>query len=476
MAEKFTIPPYENGVVREAAVDETVVPQNSVELALNVNFDRIGAIQGRLGTTLLGAQLLNGSPILGMGVYRNNLGSSYSALAKVGTTVKGFNGSAWVDVRTSLTASSKASFTNFVDYTFMVDGNSESAMATWQGSGNFGSTYTTNAPKGDFIENYRSRIWVADSLVDKVYYSDVVTTSSTITWPVTPQYIQISPADGEKITGIKRHPRMILVFKQNHIYRLYNENNTDPDPAINRGTYSSQSIIEAKDGIYYHHSSGFYKFVDGGEQEEISRPIIDIIRAIPRANYDKICGWADEDYIYWSVGDVTVNGVTFTDLVCRRTISTQIWTLYSYPTTIRSATVYDNGTDLYQLVGDDNGNVFKFNTGLTDNGSSIYYDVITHWSYITSNKQLHKSFSKLLAFHENAQGLNIQFQLDTDDQKNTTNAWRSIGTLRKDIYESLSLNAKNFIRIRYRISGSNNGTPWIFRGFEVVDLTTQEKE
>jgi hypothetical protein len=309
-----------------------------------------------------------------------------------------------------------------------------------------------------------------------MYYSDVVTTSGTIEWPVAPQYIQISPADGENITGIKRDARALLVFKQNHIYKIASISEADPDPSISKGTYSQESIVEAKNGIYYHHPTGFYKFVFDGEQEEISRPIIDIIKAIPRANYENVAGWADDDHIYWSIGDVTLNGVAYSNLVCRRTISTQIWTIYSYPTEIRSTVVYDNGTTLTQLLGDDDGNVLKFDTGTTDNGSPINYDIITHWMYFTSNRQFHKSFSKILQFHENAQGIKLSYQVDTDNQKNTNNAWTNIGDIKRDIYEVFSCNVKNCTRWRLRITGSTTGTPFILRGTEIVDLTTQEKE
>jgi hypothetical protein len=476
MAEKITLPLWENMVVREAAVDEVLSPQSSLELAINVHGDRIGTLQGRSGTTLLGTQLVDNTPILGMGLYRNNAGTVYGALAKVGTVVKAYLGASWANVRTGLTATSKARFTNFVDYTFMVNGNANEAMQTWGGTGNFSTTDTTNAPKGDFIDNYRSRIWVVDKSTDKAYYSDVVTTSNTITWPVAPQYIQISPADGENVTGIKRDARALLVFKQNHIYKIASINEADPDPSISKGTYSQESIVEAKNGIYYHHPSGFYKFVFDGEQEEISRPIIDIIKAIPRANYENISGWADDDHIYWSIGDVTLNGVSYTNLVCRRTISTQIWTIYSYPTEIRSTVVYDNGTTLTQLLGDDDGNVLQFDTGTTDNGSPINYDIISHWMYFTSNRQFYKSFSKILQFHENAQGLKLSYQVDTDNQKNTNNAWTNIGDIKRDLYEVFSCNVKNCTRFRLRITGSGTGTPFILRGTEIVDLTTQEKE
>jgi len=474
MSEKISIPPYQNGIVREAAVDESLVPQDSVELAVNMNFDRIGAITRRPGTTRLGDQLIDNKAILGMGVYRNNAGTSYAALAMIDTVVKAWQGSGWANVRTGLTSGSKARFTNFVDYVFMVNGHANEVCSTWNGTGSFGSTNVADLPKGDFIENYRSRVWVADNSDDKVYYSDVVTTSGTITGGLS--FIQVSPADGEKITALKRHPRALLVFKQNHIYRIFSINSTDPDPSISCGTFSQESVVDAKDGIYYHHSSGFYKFVFDGEQEEISRPLIDIIRAIPRSNYENITGWADDDHVYWSVGDITVNGITFSNLVCRRTISTKIWTLYSYPTEFRSAVVYDDGTNLTQLLGDDDGNVQKFDIGNDDNGSAIFYDVITHWTYLTSNKHLQKSMTKMAAFHENAQGMQISYQLDSIDQKNTNNAWKPFGDIKKNIYDTLSCNAQNFTRIRWRLSGNSTGTPLIFRNLEVIDLTVAGAE
>lgn len=472
MSERFPIPPYQNAIVREAAVDETLVPPNSVELAVNVQFDRIGAMTRRPGVTRLGAQLVAATPILGMGVYRNNAGSTYAVVAKVGTTVKAYSGSSWSNVRTGLTASSKAFFSSLGGYLFMVNGHGNEICATWAGSGSFGTTYATSLPKGDFVENYRSRIWVADNSTDRVYYTDPVDTDDGTISGGTASVL-ISPQDGEKITGLKRSPRALLVFKQNHIYRVFNPNSQDPDPYITRGTYSQESIIEAKDGIYYHHPTGFYKYVDGQVQEEISRPILDVLQVIPRASYENVAGWADEDHIYWSIGDITLGGISLSNVVCRRTISTQLWTVYSHATEFKSSTLYDNGTTLTQLVGDDDGNVQQYNTGNDDNGSAIFFDVVTHWTYFTENKSFQKTFSKLIAFHENAQGINISYQIDRQDQGNTNNSWKSAGNINKDIFDTLSIDAKNFIRIRFRISGSSVGTPFIFRNFEIQDLISK---
>lgn len=465
MTEKLSLPPYIKGMVREAAVDSPMSPPDSVELSLNLHTDTIGAMKLRKGLTLLGAQVEAGAPVLGIGNYRNNAGTTYRALAKVDTDLYAYNGSTWSSIRNTLVAASKMRYTNFVDYTFMVNGHGALGddIKSYNGTA-IGTTNVASLPKGDFIENYRSRIWVADNSVDKLYYSDVVTTSNTITGGTA--FIQISPADGEKIRGLKRSPRSLLVFKENHIYRVYNINSVDPDPAINRGTYSQDSIIESKSGIHYHHPTGFYDYVDGGEQKEISRPIIDIIQAIPRSYYDNVSGWADEDHLYWSVGDITLGGVAFNNVVCAKTLSTENWTIYSYGSEIRSAGLYDSGTSLIQLVGDDAGNVLQFNTGTTDNGTPIFYDLQTHWLYVSQLRTSAKSFTELSTLHENAQGGNLEFQIDTD----SPNKWRPIKGLTRNLYQIDSLNAKDFTRIRFRFVGNSTGSPFLFRGWEFLNL------
>jgi hypothetical protein len=461
---KLTLPPITKGIIRDKAVDSVLVPPDSVQFLKNLHTDVYGALTLRKGMTTLGAQISAGNPVLGMTNYRNNAGTTFQALAKVANDVYAFNGTSWSSVRSSLTVSSKARFTSLVDYVFMVNGNGNEALQTYNGSGNFGTTNAASLPKGDLIETFRSRIWVGDSSNDRVYYSDVVTTSNTITGGTS--FLQISPADGENVTGLKRHPRALLVFKQNHIYRIFSIDSTDPDPAFRRGTYSNESIIECKSGIYYHHSSGFYRFEFETEQEEISRPIIDIVQAIPRSYYGNITGWDDDDHLYWSIGDITLEGVSFTNIICVYTISTQNWTVYSTSSEIRSAALYDDGTNLFDLVGDDNGNVLKFNEGTTDNGGPIHYDLITHWLYLSEIKTSRKSVTELATLHENAHGGNLSYQLDSD----SPNKWRPIGTIKKDLEQIDSLNARSFKRIKFRFYGSSSGTPFTFRGWELLNL------
>lgn len=463
----FALPNFKDGMIREDVIDEMLAQKETVQLSLNLSFDALGAVKLRKGVTLLGAQVEAGKSILGMENYRNNAGTIFQALAKVDEDVYMYDGATWTSIRSSITAGSKASFTNFVDYTFMVNGNANDSIASYGGTGSFGTTNTASLPQGDFIENYRSRIWVADNSVDKVYYTDVVNTDNSISGGG--DFIQISPADGEKITALKRHPRALLVFKQNHIYRIFSTTSVDPDPSILRGTYSAESVIESKDGISYHHPSGFYNFVFEGDQTEISRAIDDIVKAIPRSSYESIVGWSDSNHKYWSIGDITLKGVNFTNIVCRFTISTQVWTVYSYEKQITSAGQYDSGTDLVQLVGDEDGNVLEFDKGTTDNGAPIFYDLRTHWYYITEVKSTLKSIPEVMAMHENAQGAQLQYQIDSD----ISDKWHDIGKIKEDVTQKFTIDAKNFRRIRFRMYGHSHGSPFTFRGWEVLNSFTE---
>lgn len=464
MGIKLSLPPIQNGVIRSSSVDDVLVPENTCQFSMNLNFDTIGAITLREGITKIGETISAGNIVLGMTNYKNNAGTNYKLLAKVSSNVYSYNGSSWSSVRAGLGTSSKARFTNFVDYTFMVNGNSGLVCATYNGSGSFGSTNVADLPKGDCIENFRSRIWIADSSSDKVYYSDVVNTDNTISGGTS--FIQISPQDGESITALQRHSRALLVFKQNHIYRIYSINSVDPDPMINVGTYSQESVVSAKDGIYYHHSSGFYKYVDGGQQLEISKPIDDIVKAIPRSYWENVSGWCDDDHIYWSIGDITLDGISYNNFVVCYTISTQIWTHSCYSVEIRSACEYDNGTTRIIAVGDNTGIVYEFNSGTSDNGSPINFDLQTHWLYFTQLKSDNKSFTEMGVNHENANGTQISYRINKD--KDST--WKPVGEIEKDVYDIKKINAKNFNRIKFRFSGNSVGSPLILRGFEILNL------
>ena len=472
------IPYPTEGIIRSAQINDTVCPENSVELAINFNFDRVGALVTRNGIDTYATS--QSGTIASFGSL-NVLGNAAKYLfAQVGSTIQvlNTNTSAW-SLSRNITGTAKARFSQFLDRTWMVNGSGSAGNTPETSSG--GAFDTTDVPatfpNADFIQaGYDGRVWIADASKDIVYFTDQVqsfdgtTYVSPLTFDIAVNFItKFSPQDGESITGLFRVPKALLLFKQNTIYRIYSSSNVDSYPAYNVGTFSQESIVQAKDGVYFHHSSGFYKFNYDGQPTEISRRVIDFIKAIPRTSYENIIGIYDGfDAVKWSVGSVTVEGVTYANCQMRYTISTQVWTIYDlYGTAVTAMISFDNGTTIDQVMGNAAGWVGKLDSGTTDFGVPIYYELIDRWRSFTQMYSQTKAISGLMVMTENGAGMNLQYQTE----KSSINDWTDIDTV-KDKFDALFPNAStdDFNNIRMRLSGNTTGTPIIYHGTEILSV------
>lgn len=370
----------------------------------------------------------------------------------------------WTSLDTTRNSTDKERFVNALDFVFYT--NQTNGIKTWNGATASvpGTTNAVSSPAVTYLEYYKSKVYGlrTTSNPDRLFFSSVPSTSGTITWDTTNDYVDINPSDGENGTGLKRIATELLIFKRNYLYRFYGVQGTDPDPIINVGTHSHESIVVAKNGCYFHHPSGIYLY-QGGQPQEISRPIKDVISGVALSQYDDVAGWKDDDHVYHSLGDITLEGVTYTNVVSRYTISTQAWTLYSYPNLFLFGITYDDGTTLSQVVADNNSSVHTFNSGTTDNSAAIFYQLVTKW-YETTSLAQRFTISQIAAYCDKAAGMNLSYQVDTENP----NTWHSIMTLPKFV----SVSAQNLkitgSRVRFRVHGSSNGEAWVFSGLEIL--------
>lgn len=474
--QKLEFKSMESGLICEGAVSEARIPIDAVTEGLNFDFDRIGSATLRKGLTRLGDDFSGNT--LGLYEFRDSGAGTNNRIVQVnGTVLYYLNGSnVWTSKRTSLTAASKARFTTFLDFLWMVNGTE--ATAIWDG--NTANSFLTTgnasgAPTGKFIENFRSRVWIAgnSSYPDRVYFSSLpsAVTTPVVTWDTdvtTGDWIDISPSDGENITGLRRSKTALLVFKNNHIYRIYNINSSEPDPTINVGTYSQESIVDGKDGTYFHHPTGFYRYADGGIKE-ISKPIQDIIDNISASNYANIAGWEDGDHVYWALGDVTINGFTFVNLTVRYTISSEVWTHRTYPTQFLCSSKYNDGSTLFRLVGDNGGNIYKVNVGLDDDGTPISYSLIHRYNNFDGTASTTKTLNKMMFLHDKGAGANLSYQIENP----ILNEWKQLGQL-KDVdsgFNTLHIEGR---KVRFRLQGFSSGEPFTYSGFELLEGYSEE--
>ena len=468
--------PYPNeGVVRSAQLSDTVAPTNSVQIAVNMNFDQVGAVKTRPGVATYATQQAGAISSFGT---LNVLGSQPTLYVQVGTALYGYIANTFYPVRT-LSVTTRARYAQYLNQIWMCNGHAgDPIMSSPGGSSNFTSANVpAGFPKADFISaGQEGRLWVADSSTDTLYYTDIVQFNGTyqpLTFTLATNFIaDFSPQNGQSITGLFRVPRALLVFKQNTIFRVYGAYSVDPYPAYNVGTYSQESIVQAKDGVYFHHSSGFYKFNYSSQPTELSRRVIDFVRAIPRSYYGNVQGvWDGFDSIEWSVGPITVEGVSYSNCVMRYTISTQVWTIYDYPeNNITSMIRYDNGANIQSLMGTVAGRIGSLDTGNDDFGQPIYYELIDRWRSFTPMYSRSKNLSGLMIMSENAAGARVEYQIE----KSQPNVWTYIDTVDTE-FDALFPNANtdDFSRVRLRLSGNTNGEPMLFYGIEV--LSVQDK-
>lgn len=472
---------FNNGVIMDDVVDEYITPQGTVSLAINWHFDKLGAMKIRLGTIRLGtAQIVNNKGIKGLFQFLDEgTGANNQLLAVCDTAVYYLNGSSvWTSIRASLTTDKKTRFTSFLDSVWMV--NNSEATAIWNGdtAGGFVTTGSAvSAPIGKFIENFKNRVFIANNNTNpsRITYSSVPSAGVVVWTGADSSFIDISPGDGEDITAIKRFSKILWIFKENFMYPLYSINQTEPDPTIMVGTYSQESVTVGKDGMYWHHPSGIYRLKAGESRpKEISKPIYGIIKNITLANYTEVASWNDDDHIVFSVGNVTLdNGLVISNCVLRWTISTETWTIYSYPSPYTVGARYNNGTTITRIIGDDDGYVYTHDSGQTDNGSTstngtpIFHHFETQFQSLSPLRSEKTSIKSISVLHENASGIKVGYRADND----SINEIKSIGML-TDNTETLfeSRDIKNH-RVKFVISGASIGTPAIFQGYEILDYT-----
>lgn len=473
------------GTIRPAEVDDSLIPDGAVTEAINVHFDRKGAMTVRPGLAGLGSTVLTSRPCFGL--HNVQQGTALAVFSNGSSaTIYSFGTSstpnAWAVSLDGGTASVRVRFVDFGSYSIALNFmyNTYTSMRFWDGGTR--RWYHTGNPinpqnmwgfSPQYGEVYKSRVYLFGDTVpngsgqvasnkSRLFFSSVISSTGNITWSPAVDYVDINPGDGEGGSGLRRYSLELLCFKPNYIYR-FRTSGVDPDPLIKIGTRSNESIVEGKRGLYFHHDSGFYRY-PGGYPEQISRAISDIVDAIPFAQYDVIEGWNDGDHIYWSVGNLTVTeatqSVTIKNCVLRYTESSDVWTVYSYPADVRAGMSFNSGSALSRIVGLDNGIVATQNSGTTDLGEPIKFRMRTKW-YEFGSVGERKNIEEILAVCEKAQATNIMYQIDDNDK------WETIGTLTGMIsfFDSLSI---RFNRIRFMITGAVRTEAPIFREIQIL--------
>src|SRR3990167_6388925 len=415
---------FSAGMVTETA--DSLTPPNVMRLILNMDNDVLGLSRVRKGVTAIGNQVEDGKNCLGLFNFRDSdTGANNRQIAVFNNSsdtnsVTYYNNSGtWSSIGggTGFAANVKFRFATFLDYTFMVN-SGHVEPKSWNGdtATNWGTINLSSAPAGEFLTVFNSRLYIASTTVnpDRLFFSSIQS-NGAITWDTTNDWLDLNPSDGMNITGLANTGSLILIFKERAIYR-WNGHATDANLIVDIGTTSQESIAVRNGQVFFFNPYGVY-ITNGGYPMRISKPIHRWIEAISPSYYDDVAGVCDEDHYYCSIGDVTVNGVAYTNVVLVYTMSTQTWSVRSYTEQPRVFANYIDSSGNYRIMlGNDDGDVQDFNLGDNDAGTPIFYRVQTKKMDFGASSYI-KKFSDIFMFGPQLSGAQTFITVD-DGQPN----------------------------------------------------------
>lgn len=461
-------------------IGENIMPPNSVALALNLDADEeFGSLVSRLGTGIVGSQLVDNNSVLGLHDFRDTSGSNHALLATINaagdaTSVVYKVGTG--TIRTGLTADLKMRFVTYLDSVLMVNGTD--TAASYDGSSVIttgGAFDLANIPiNPEFVTEFLDRVYLARSDSDTIYYSSVPT-SGAVSWTVQNGSVDIEPEDGGGgLTGFGKVPGYLIIFKERTMKR-WNFDSAFPESLVNLGTPSQESVVNTAGLCAFFSASsraskGFY-VTSGGRPILISHKNVKGIKkwvdAIPVAYHANVAGIGDENHIMWSVGDLTVDGRDYTNVVFRWSIQTGEWVIRSYPTEFQvfSSYVDDNGNNTV-VGGDDDGNVIEIDkpSTYTDHPSAtpINWEVRTQPEDFGFN-QIKTVAERVIVNTRGAEGGRAEAYVDGRDEP--TNS----GNIRDDIAE-LTIGSVQGNWFEFVIKGSQTGGRATLKEIEIPNI------
>ncbi len=238
--------------------------------------------------------------------------------------------------------------------------------------------------------------------------------------------VEIEPEDnGGAATGVGKVPGYVLLFKERSLHR-WNFSSAFPEELVNIGTSSQESIVIAGGLCAFFSASsendrGFF-VTNGGRPQPIShdntRPIKKWVDAIPAANEANIAGWPTNRGFAWSVGDLTVDGESYPNVVLYYNRILNQWSVRSYPSEFKVFCPYVVSGVNAIAGGDDNGTVYRVDKAATysDNGTAIRWKVRTRHSQYESNT-LKEVGDKIIVRGRNLESVSVGGIPDEDATK-----------------------------------------------------------
>jgi hypothetical protein len=446
---------------------------NQLDLSVNVHGDTIGDLTQRLGYAQSGGTVSAGNSILGMQSYYYLEGSTQLLYATANGTIYSYNGTAWSSVQAGLNATAKMNFKVFVDTLFLCGANSSNTYLTTASI--TGTTYSTttqvaDAPGAKYVEVYRNQLYLADCFISgtrypsRFYWSSIPDISGDITWDTSgtsETYEEVDTDNGEPIMAIHTNSAInqLLIFKETSLHSWDTLRIRD---IWNTGTTSARSVVTINGITYFFNEKGIWIY-DGASCKLISRPIDKWIKGISSSYYGSVfAGNEDNFFLKLYVGDITVDGVTYTNCEIRYSVLDSTFTIYSYYHSFTCYALHEESNVIRNYAGDTTGKVFKLAQG-TD---AVYADdsnPISAQFMFTTDMGLpsqRKSVDRVLIYTERPQNLTGRIRAREKDWS----SWFSIDRTE----QARNVTPRDDRFLQFHFSSNSTVAPFIFEGLSFI--------
>ena len=439
------------GIVQ--GVDTAICPANSVFLSSNLWFHKtLGRAVLREGISQLGDTKTGTC----QGLYQFVKASGVTkALAVFDNDILYLASGNWTQ-GADVTTGSTVRFLTYLDNVLALDGTaalSSDDGISWIATG--GVFDLANIPQGKYGLEWQDKIYIAGVTgePDRLYYSSLPITGAISWTDETAEYIDIEPEDGAgPIVGLAKVPGYILIFKERSLKR-WNGYSTYPDDLMSIGTQSQESIVFARQTVFFWNERGVFE-TNGGYPRKVSRRIQEIVDAV-NSSYP-VSGWSDKENVYFSIGDITLDGITLKNCVVAYNLDSQTWSLHSFPQDFRRWSGYVSSGE-HIIAGDTTGKVFQVFTGTTDGTADISW-LLQYQNQEIGHRTRYKDISRFAVLTKNMNNGTLYVRAENSD-------FQPAGTFNEDVAIIHSDHRGRYFD--FRLIGSG-------RGGEIISLEIPE--
>lgn len=279
--------------------DPTAIADNEVSELVNLELDLDGSLRNRPPIVKVGGA--PGVPIPGgtgidiLGWYKGSGGVKYLIATNRNNNTYYFDGTTWV----SIAAFRAAAMAQARDKLWLIAPfGSASTGGSWTPSGGF--VADANMPKGGTAIAFKDRVWIglgktATSNGARLYLSTI--TSGTVTWPVTPVFINIGSGDGENIVDLAVYFESLIIFKEGSTFSF----SFGSDPALGEVRRQSENVGAIDKGCVTGFQNQLYVVFDDKVYEFSNYNYTELNKKVPlRANNPSVSILERTSISYWS--------------------------------------------------------------------------------------------------------------------------------------------------------------------------------